>query len=176
MIKSKTLVQQYDRESTEYEVIRFGTSGGRLIDKLQKKIVHDFLESPKNKKILDAATGTGRFAIYLAKFGAKITACDLSEKMLHIGRNKAVENKINVRFEIGNVEDLPYPTEMFDFVIAIRIMMHLKSPKRGLKEMKRVLKKGGYIIFEIPNRISPWAKLNKIFKIERKEIKNFHPT
>jgi ubiquinone/menaquinone biosynthesis C-methylase UbiE len=175
MIENKTIIKQYDRESKDYDSIRFMSPGGRLIDKMQKKIVYDFLESPKNKKILDAATGTGRFAIYLAEYGAKVTACDLSEKMLRIGKSKAAKNKITVKFEKGNVEKLPYPMEDFDFVIAIRILMHLQNPEKGLKEMKRVLKKGGYIIFEIPNKISPWTKLNMIFKIKRKKIKKFHP-
>lgn len=174
-VLKKKIIQEYNKESSIYDFLRFKSPGGALIDKLEKNIVKKFVVPIKGKKVLDVGTGTGRFAIELAKLGSKVIACDLSEKMLEIGRKKAKKDKVNVKFEKGDVENLPYKNNMFDVVVGIRIVMHLVDYKKGLKEMKRVVKRGGYVIFNIPNKLSVWAKLNKLFRIKKKVIKKIHP-
>ena len=174
MNRKKVLVKEYDNEATEYESLRFRTPGEILIDKLQKRIILSFIKNSKVKSLLDAATGTGRFAVELAKQRKKVFACDLSNKMLYLARMKSKKNNVRIILEKADVENLPFFDESFDAVIGIRIIMHLQNYKKGIKEMKRVVKRNGYVIFEIPNEISPWFKLNKIFRIRRMRISKFH--
>ena len=48
------------------------------------------------------------------------------------------------------VESLQFQDELFDCVCAIQVLEHLEDPKAAIKEMLRVLKKGGKLIITVP--------------------------
>ena len=51
---------------------------------------------------------------------------------------------------IGNIHNLPFKDEYFDLLIARAVLEHVKNPMAAVAEMRRVLKKDGYIYAEIP--------------------------
>ncbi|NIO19168.1 MAG: methyltransferase domain-containing protein [Candidatus Aenigmarchaeota archaeon] len=51
---------------------------------------------------------------------------------------------------VGNGENLPFLDETFDLIINQAVLEHVKRPKKIVKEMHRVLKRGGYIYIECP--------------------------
>jgi len=115
--------------------------------------------------ILDAGTGTGRFAIPLAQVpGNFVVALDYSPDMLavnrQLGRKLGVHAMTYVR---GDIESLPFPAGNFDAVVSITVVRHFPQWKAILAEYVRVLKPGGTIVFEMcsgdhiaaANRISP---------------------
>jgi SAM-dependent methyltransferase len=53
---------------------------------------------------------------------------------------------------VGSAEDIPYPSELFDLVLANNVLEHLESPERVLAEVYRVLKPGGLFIAKTPNK------------------------
>ena len=55
-----------------------------------------------------------------------------------------------IRFEVADVQNLPYPNESFDRVIATCLVHHVPDLERTLKEMLRVVKKNGQIQILIP--------------------------
>ncbi len=62
----------------------------------RRKAVRAIADSPEPLRVLDVATGTGDFAIAIAKkmhAGSEIVGIDLSEKMLEVGRRKVLKNK-----------------------------------------------------------------------------------
>jgi ubiquinone/menaquinone biosynthesis C-methylase UbiE len=124
-----------------------------------------------NGKILDVGCGTGYFAEkFLSKYD--VMGVDISEEMIRYAQTrmkKAVQ---------GDAQNMPFPDNTFDVVIARSLLHHLPDPKQGAKEIKRVLKNGGRVIFadthnsflsDLPRKIM--YKKNKHFSDEHKNFK-----
>lgn len=107
---------------------------------------------PKNRdaKILDAAGGTGRITLPLAKMGYSVTLCDISPGMLDVARQKMLKEGVSDKVKISecNICNLPFPNESFDFVLCWDGMIE------AAKELIRVTKKGGEISIFLVNK---WA-------------------
>jgi len=95
-------------------------------------------------KILDIGCGTADLSIAFSGTG-RVTGCDFCHEMLVRGIRK-VEGH-NSRFPINLLEAdalvLPFPDETFDAVVSAFVLRNLADMRRGLEEMRRVLKPGG---------------------------------
>lgn len=93
--------------------------------------------------VLDAGCGSGEHLELLESMGfANLYGFDISEEMVRIACTKCRHAKI----EKGDSDNLAYPSGFFDIVIAISLLMYLPDPKKGLMELKRVLKSDGKLI------------------------------
>jgi len=105
---------------------------------------------PKNKdaRILDAAGGTGRITLPLAKMGYSVTLCDISPEMLNVARQKLLKAGVLDKVEICECDvcKLRFAEESFDFVLCWDGMAE------AAKELIRVTKKGGKISMFLVNR------------------------
>ncbi len=143
----------------QYEVNRFQSPAGKMIDEVEKRAVLELLlackpaKSEGNLHILDAATGPGRLALFIEKYisGANITGLDINNNMLTGARKLARESKSHVVFRQGDLYKLPFYGERFDAVIGLRFSMHLPNLKAVLNEFSRVLKNDGVLVFDIFN-------------------------
>jgi demethylmenaquinone methyltransferase/2-methoxy-6-polyprenyl-1,4-benzoquinol methylase len=101
------------------------------------------------KTILDIATGTGDFAILAAQMlkPERIVGADISEGMMDIGREKVKAAGLagTVTFDKEDCLNLSYGNETFDAVTAAFGIRNFADLDRGLREMCRVLKKGGHL-------------------------------
>lgn len=129
----------------------------------EKMDVLNILSIAKGKHILDVCTGKGRFAIELAKRGAKVTAIDISKEMLEIACERALEQGIidRITFEEGDAENLKYPSNFFDSVLCIQSLMHLPNPLYCLRELARVVKPNGVVIVDHENKDLRWRLIVK---------------
>jgi demethylmenaquinone methyltransferase/2-methoxy-6-polyprenyl-1,4-benzoquinol methylase len=93
-------------------------------------------------RALDVATGTGDFAVALARRGASVVGLDFSEPMLELARGKAPD----VEFVQGNALELPWPDAEFDAVTVGFGARNFADLDRGLAEMARVTKPGGRVV------------------------------
>jgi SAM-dependent methyltransferase len=66
------------------------------------------------ERVLDLATGTGEVALRAARAGATVSAIDIAEPMLEKARRAAALEGLEIRFELGDVEYLPYEDRCFD--------------------------------------------------------------
>ena len=100
----------------------------------------------KGKKILDMGCGSGRFTNALAKLGCKLAVgIDLGDHGLKVAREFAKRNKIkNVKFIKASVLNLPFKDNAFDFVFCKGVLHHTGNLKKGLFEIKRILKNESY--------------------------------
>lgn len=120
----------------------------------------DFLDSHigDGKTVLDAGCGSGRFGIYIAKSGSRVTMLDLSQNQLDIAREKCEEAGVSDNIEgyiHASVTDLAkIADDSFDTVVcygAVFNYLH-EHTEKALSELIRVTKSGGEILLSVNNR------------------------
>ncbi len=122
----------------------------------RRLILEEFLRSldPNSQvpdpKILDVGCGTGANLEMLSQFGTA-EGVDVSDDALEFCRRKG----LNVHK--GLAEELPFPDETFDVVTALDVVEHLDDDVAGLKEMFRVLKRGGKTLIFVPAFMWLWG-------------------
>lgn len=109
-------------------------------------------------KILEIGCGTAYFTRELAKTAALITAIDISPDLLEEARLNCPFP--NVTFETQNAYALTYPDNAFDSVVGSSVLHHLEIDE-GLRQIYRVLRPGGLIVFTEPNMLNPQIAVQK---------------
>ena len=97
--------------------------------------------------VLDVGTGTGVVAVTAARAGARVTGLDLTPALLEHARENARIARQDIVWTEGDAENLPYPDASFDVVTSQFGHMFAPRPEVAVKEMRRVLKRGGRIAF-----------------------------
>jgi len=91
---------------------------------------------------LDAATGTGRHAAFLAARGHRVTGVDSSDAMLAIARAKVPD----ADFRLGELTSLPLEDGSVDLVVCGLALTHQPALEPVLSEFARVLRPGGHLV------------------------------
>jgi len=96
-------------------------------------------------RVLDVACGTGNTAIPEARKGASVTGADIATNLLEQARKRASAEGLEILFEDGDAEDLPYEDGEFDLVVSMFGAMFAPRPECVAAELTRVCKPGGLI-------------------------------
>jgi len=99
------------------------------------------------ERVLDLATGTGAVALLAARASANVTGLDLAEPMIAKARAAAQEAGLEVRFDLGNVEHLPYDDASFDVVTSAFGFVFAPDHANVADELRRVMRSGGRLGF-----------------------------
>lgn len=109
--------------------------------------------------ILEVGVGTGKSFSYYPP-DVVITAVDFSDRMLKRAKDKAIKQKVKVRLQQMDVQNLEFEDNTFDTVVASFVFCSVPDPVRGLMEVKRVCKPGGKVVLLehvlSTNRILGW--------------------
>ena len=68
------------------------------------------------EKVLDVATGSGNTAISAARRFCEVTGSDYVPEWIEYARKRAEAEDMEITFDVGDAEDLPYPNASFDVV------------------------------------------------------------
>lgn len=102
----------------------------------------------KHQPVLEAGCGSGQWMHYFKRFGIDSTGLDWSEPL----RRRSQEFDPSVRFDNGDMRDLPYPDESFGGVVAMGSPEHvLEGPAKVFHEFYRVLRPDGVAIITVPH-------------------------
>jgi ubiquinone/menaquinone biosynthesis C-methylase UbiE len=94
--------------------------------------------------VLEVAPGPGYFSIELGKRGKyKITGLDISRTFVEIARKNARQEGVEVDFGLGNASRMQFADDSFDLIMCRAAFKNFTEPVEALREMRRVLKKGG---------------------------------
>jgi SAM-dependent methyltransferase len=126
---------------------------------------------PAGARVLDVACGTGNLAIPLARMGCVVTGVDIAANLLVQARERAETEGLEVRFDEGDAEALPYADASFDAVVSMFGAMFAPRPEMVAAELARVLRPGGTLamanwnpegfsgkMFAVPSRHLPAPK------------------
>lgn len=101
------------------------------------------------KRVLELGCGYGRFAVYLAKLGADVTAVDLGYDLVYATRVLAEVNDAACQVAQVDIEAIPFAPGSFDVVVGIAVLHHMSVPDvaRVVRDVERVLVPGGRAYF-----------------------------
>lgn len=130
-------------------------------DKLRDKIeplsfAHRFYEfsNARGRKVLDVGCGNGWVLSHFARRGAATTGIDITEAGVNLCRTRFKNEKLSGDFVVGNAEALPFPDNSFDVVSCMGVVHHTSNPHQAVRELHRVLKPGGRLLFMVYHRNS----------------------
>ena len=105
----------------------------------------DRLAPAPGSRLLDVATGSGQLALVAARRGLNVTGVDIATNSIEAARGRAAFEDLDVRFDEGDAEALPYPDAAFDVVATIFGAMFAPRPDLVAAELARVCRPGGLI-------------------------------
>jgi len=106
----------------------------------------------KGKKILEIGAGSGRDSLQLAHENAMVYVLDYSPQALQIIKKLKGRNDNQVHLIQADAFQIPMPDETLDIVFHQGLMEHFKNPLPLLNEHFRVLKPGGLLLVDVPQR------------------------
>jgi SAM-dependent methyltransferase len=104
----------------------------------------------RGKEVLDLGCGNGYLSRRLANGGAKVTAVDSSSRMLRNAKAHDCKNSLGIRYvrsDAGMLNGIP--SAKFDLVFANMSLMDIEDAEGAIKEVGRVLKRGGRFVVSI---------------------------
>jgi SAM-dependent methyltransferase len=96
-------------------------------------------------RLLDVGCGAGQLALIAARAGVNVTGCDIAVNWLERARTRAASEGLDVTFEEGDAEALPYKDGTFDAVVSLIGAMFAPRPELVAAELRRVCRPGGVI-------------------------------
>tara|TARA_Y100000310_G_scaffold183858_1_gene183997 strand:+ start:2543 stop:3184 length:642 start_codon:yes stop_codon:yes gene_type:complete len=143
--ESKRFTEYYRKKNVTgtYDRQREGTEYRRRKRALELKYFLDLVDKKVGERVLELGCSSG----FLAKYLGKVTCIDTSDKMLEITKKK----NPSAVCVAADMFELPFKKDSFDKIITMRVWNHLDETdlRKALKESKRVLKPGGFLIFDI---------------------------
>lgn len=143
----ESIRKRWDRHARRYDEW-YETFKGAVENHVDWELLKRHLPRNRNAKILDAAGGTGRMTLPLAKMGYSVTLCDISPKMLNVSRQKLLRAGLLDKVHICECDvcKLRFADESFDLVLC------WDGTSEASEELIRVTRKGGKISLFLMNK------------------------
>lgn len=165
--KGAQVEEMFDNIAPTYDTLNHRLSWN--IDKYWRRKAIDKLRPYRPNRILDVATGTGDFVIEAARAlqPKELLGTDISEGMMQVGRDKVAAMGLDsvIRFQREDCLALSLADDSFDAVTAAFGIRNFQNLEQGLREMWRVLRKGGHLcVIELTTPVAfPMRQLFSIY-------------
>jgi ubiquinone/menaquinone biosynthesis C-methylase UbiE len=138
---------------------------GDMCLKRRAKLLLKELDLQKSDNILDVGCGDGFYLYLLSQMGKyKITGID-SDAVALDNVKKQVNSK-DIKLLVGDVTKMPFKDNTFSKLVCSEVLEHLPDDRKGLREMYRIMKKGGTLCITVPHWNYPffWDPVNYILQ------------
>lgn len=102
--------------------------------------------------VLDLGCAGGFMAEAMHDRGARVTGIDPAAEAIAAAEAHAAETGRAIRYGVGVGEALPYAANSFDAVVCVDVLEHVADLEKVLSEVARVLRPGGWFLFDTINR------------------------
>lgn len=120
------------------------------------------LQIAPGARVLDVACGSGNLAFPAARAGAIVTGVDIATNLLETARNRAQNEGVQIQFDEGDAEALPYADASFDEVVTMFGAMFAPQPILVAAELARVCRSGGRLAMA---NWTPAGFVGQVFKV-----------
>jgi len=133
----------------------------------RQKIIRTFLsllKLPANSKILDIGCGTGGNMEVLKEFGS-VQGLDNSVQAKNFCAKQGFNNVI-----VGDISDMKkmFPEQSLDLVTAFDVLEHLEDDRTAMRDVKSILKQGGYFLITVPAYQFLWSEHDEALHHKRR--------
>lgn len=167
---------QYAVAGEVYDEIRSKDPRGKLLSDFDIDLAKAMVRNiPREGKVLEVGAGTGRFTVPMSKAGFHVTATDYNETLLATLREYLKSENLDKQTTVQqeDVFALSFPDETFDFVYCLHViprLLCLEDQQAALKQLSRVLKPGGKLLFNFWNRSSLLGLMAKKYAARAAEM------
>jgi SAM-dependent methyltransferase len=116
------------------------------------------------RRILDVGCGTGTMLTHLAAYG-HVQGIDVDEEAVGYCRDRGLTD-----VRLGAAESLPFDDASFDVVTALDVVEHLDDDVAALREMNRVLRRGGHLLITVPAHRFLWGDQDEVNLHKRRYV------
>jgi ubiquinone/menaquinone biosynthesis C-methylase UbiE len=169
IVKSNETSKEFDDLKTRLKTT-WMTGDYDLFSRFLEKDAEQFflrLGVTAGTRLLDVGCGAGQLALIAARVGAQVTGCDIATNWLEKARARAAAEGLEITFEEGDAESLPYEEAQFDAVISLFGAMFAPRPDLVAAELTRVCRPGGMIAMA---NWTPGGFIGQMFKTIAKHI------
>lgn len=151
--EDQTWIEHRERFSAMYDESNYSSP----LQKFAMHASHKLVEKAFNKdvsfaKVLEIGAGTGEHLQFVRHRFDQYFVTDMDPKAIAIAQGKmqgaAAER---IRFAQQKGEQLEFPNDSFDRLIASHVLEHIYQPHLAIKEWRRVIKDGGVLSILIPS-------------------------
>jgi ubiquinone/menaquinone biosynthesis C-methylase UbiE len=121
-------------------------------------------------RILEVGCGIGSLTAELSRKGYNITGTDISREAIKYGLEKYDDIKLMVQ----PAEDLDFKDGAFDAVLSFDLFEHIAAIDKHISEVRRVLRPGGYYLFQTPNKYS--NIIYETLRTRSMQWRRYHPS
>lgn len=128
----------------------------------------------RKKSVLDLGCSDGYGSFLIAKISKETIALDIDKRTIEFARKKY--NSANLKFVLGSALSLQWHNK-FGVAISFQVIEHIEDVDLYLRQVRKVLKKGGIFILSTPNRLlrlkngeKPWNKFH-VHEFENEELR-----
>lgn len=142
----------YERTAGQYDRVRFSGWAGGWGHRRQVEVLRAFCPDWRGKRVLEIGCGTGRITETLARWGACVTATDISKEMLGVARDRlrAQADLPTPEFRVMSVFECDLDLRGYDFIIMVNVLGRLSDPARALREIASRMGEQSTLIFSFP--------------------------
>ncbi|HJN80381.1 MAG: class I SAM-dependent methyltransferase [Phycisphaerales bacterium] len=176
--QSRVNVQEiYSDIADSYDEWREENPRGRLVSDHDIHMFNSiFPKELGDGEVLEIGAGTGRFTLPVLERGVAFTATDVNESMLESLKVKVEECGFadKCKVQTADIFNLDFDDSSFGFIFTLHVIPRFQSLSdqvAAIKEIARVLKPGGRLLFNYSNRTSLYGLLRKKHVAKHSEIK-----
>jgi SAM-dependent methyltransferase len=139
------------------------TELGAVTEALEHRLLIDLMGSVEGRRVLDLGCGDGLMTTTLSRLGARSVGVDLDRATLTAAVARIDAGlRPSASFVEGRAENLPFPDQTFDVVVALTLLCMVPDQPAVIREAARVLRSGGTLVIGDLGRWNAWAARRRV--------------